>query len=316
VPGNLAAPAVGSYPTVSPLPAPLPKRGRWRSVLCGTFQGSLPLGLPRAACPAESGPSSGVKAPAAPWPSPPPGPGVPTPRAHPKYTAHGLHPAQRPKTPGTKKPKDPKEADPGGQPKEDGLPRHHEAPSGRGLLQSGKEPAQEAHGGVPRARAVGLKLRALAKLLGPRRKARRWPCPHHHPPAPIRAPQKNQKGLVLPKAPGPKDLGRVARRVPKGVVPAREVHDVQALLGESLEESQNLSAIRGFQGLAIVVDGAGLKGQGIGLSPAYQRKSKNREQFSQVTTSRPSRSLSIVASESLRWHPLQACPSTYTTGSG
>jgi len=27
VPGNLAAPAVGSYPTVSPLPAPPPKEG-------------------------------------------------------------------------------------------------------------------------------------------------------------------------------------------------------------------------------------------------------------------------------------------------
>jgi len=32
--------------------------GRWRSLLCGTFQGSLLLALRRAACPAESGLSS------------------------------------------------------------------------------------------------------------------------------------------------------------------------------------------------------------------------------------------------------------------
>ncbi len=62
-------------------------RSRRRFVFCGTFQGLPPLGLRRATCPAESGPSSGAETPAAPWPAPPPWrPGVATPRAQPNYT--------------------------------------------------------------------------------------------------------------------------------------------------------------------------------------------------------------------------------------
>jgi len=67
VPPTLASGAVGSYPTVSPLPGPHPSRGEGlrRSLLCGTFQRSLFLALVqlraapwRAACPVESGLSS------------------------------------------------------------------------------------------------------------------------------------------------------------------------------------------------------------------------------------------------------------------
>ena len=98
VPGNLTAPAVGSYPTVSPLPAP-ENSGRWRSVLCGTFQGSPPLGFPRAACPAESGPSSGEQSPAAPCPSPPPRhPRITAPRALQNYTPRRAAAMQKMKT--------------------------------------------------------------------------------------------------------------------------------------------------------------------------------------------------------------------------
>jgi len=71
VPEGLAASAVRSYRTFSPLPVLL--RSRRRSGLCGTFQGSLPLGLRPAACPMESGLSSDeivTKSPAALYPSP------------------------------------------------------------------------------------------------------------------------------------------------------------------------------------------------------------------------------------------------------
>ncbi len=113
-------------PPFHPCPHPLPKRGggRWRSILCGTFQGLPPLGFPRAACPAESGPSSGEDSPATPRPSPPPQacPRIPTTRAHPNYTAYGTHPAQGPAAARTNPPRQKEKKEKANPAKNDGLP--------------------------------------------------------------------------------------------------------------------------------------------------------------------------------------------------
>lgn len=158
-------------PPFHPCPHPLPQRGgsRWRSILCGTFQGLPPLGFPRAACPAESGPSSGEESPATPRPSPPPqaSPRIAAARAHPNYTAYRTHPAQRPAAARANSPRQKQKKKKPKPSKNDELPgeifRRNSRPLR--LQKGGQKPGRKLDRGVSWSNPVGLRLRLLPEFL-------------------------------------------------------------------------------------------------------------------------------------------------------
>jgi len=282
VPGVLAAPAVGSYPTVSPLPAPshpvpLPQgergngKGRWRSILCGTFQGSPPLGLPRAACPVESGPSSGSP-PRPPGRLPyPRGPRVTAPRAHPDYTPERGAATEGPEAPGTEKGADDKN-EPGhaGEPgKRVRPPPRTSRRRDRDTLggEESEQPVAQVDHGLGRLGPVrldsGLGQDFLPFGLG-NDSGRPLPKPGLNPPAAILAPQEHDKQGVRGETPRGEHSARVRGQVRERVVPGRKVHERHPTPLQGPDCVPQPLAVRPVQGLAVVVDRADLLWEGPG----------------------------------------------------
>jgi hypothetical protein len=67
--------------------------------------------------------------------------------------------------------------------------------------------------------------------------------------------------MSLGKPPGAKDLGRVPLGVPKGIPPARQVHERNPLFFQGGDVTKELGTIGGLQGLAVIVDEAHLEGK-------------------------------------------------------
>jgi hypothetical protein len=119
--------------------------------------------------------------------------------------------------------------------------------------------------GVSRPHPVGFRLRLLPEFLHLFGKSEGGSGLDGHMPAPVLVAHKNQKQSAFGKGPSPKNLSRITLGIGKGVAPTRQVHKLDVLRLKGGDVPQELPAILGLQGLAVIVDGANLEGkEGLG----------------------------------------------------
>lgn len=281
MPGNLAVPAVGSCPTVSPLPAPSlaappPRAGRRGRAVGGLFSVALSRGRPLSGCPEQpalrspdlpQGHPRGSLAVSLPQASP----RVPTTRAHPQYTPKRGPTVEGPQAVGTEKdPSRGEEPSSGGHPEEGVRPAPRSSPLGSRRPLRGEElqePLGEVHHSHSRLGTVRRDPRLRDELLPLRvgqERGRPLSSSGRDLPPLVLAPQTHDKERIGGQPPRREDRPRIRREIPKRIVPTRNVHEGHPPFPELPDEVLQPLAICPQQGLTVVVDRADLRGKGRG----------------------------------------------------
>jgi len=80
-------------------------------------------------------------------------------------------------------------------------------------------------------------------------------------PAPVLVAHENQKQSAFGKPPNPENLGRITLGIGKRIAPTGKIYKLDVLSLKGGDVPQKFPAILGLQGLAVIVDGADLKGK-------------------------------------------------------